>query len=350
MFEKIYIDAQNVALGIIGGTLIAFATTLHLMLFGRSTGMGSVFNSLVSCGHDASFRWKFGFFCGLLTGTYGIFMIFGHSLTIGNVTINLFDQQETAQEGVSTFGFALGGLLVGVGTRLGRGCISQHGVCGLPRLSLPSLVASLLFVATGMITATVRNYYPVMSSDLSLGKEAIEQFKTIGDFLYVLLLIYFAYDLNVNSLVIREKLETLACLFIGLVFGLGLSISGASRRTQALAFLNLANPEGWNPTLLITIATAIGVNFVTFNLILKQKPMFAETFEIHDNSIDWRTFVGPALYGIGWGLVGLSSGPAMVNSLLLMKMLAYLPFMAAGQLLADWVWPRRKVEKETKID
>jgi uncharacterized membrane protein YedE/YeeE len=322
------------------------------MLFGRTTGISSIFNSLVSCGHDSSFRWKFGFFCGLITGTYGIFMIFGHTLSIGNVIINLFDPQETAQQGLSTLGFALSGLLVGFGSKLGKGCVTEHAICGIPRLSLSSFISVLMLLSTGILTATLRTYYPLMLSDLTLGKEAIEQYKTIADFLYVLLLIYFAYDLNVNSLLFREKLETLACLFIGLVFGLGLSISGTSRRTQVLDFFNLASTDGWNPTLLITILTAIGVNVVTFNLILKQKPMFAASFEIPNNPINWKTIIGPAIYGTGWGLTGLSTGSAMVNVLLLMKMLAYLPFMAAGQLLADWVLPRKRTEpkKEMKFD
>jgi len=352
MLEKINIDSQAVVLAVIGGSLIAFATTLHLMLFGRTTGISSIFNSLLNCGHDSNFRWKFGFFCGLITGTYGIFMIFGHTLNIGNVVINLFDPHEIGQQGLSTFGFALGGLLIGFGSKLGKGCAIEHAICDLPTLSLSSFISVIILTGTGIITATLRGYYPIMISDLSLGKEAIEQYKTIADFLYVLLLIYFAYDLNVNSLLFREKLETLACLFIGLVFGLGFSISGTSRRTQALDFLNLANADGWNPTLLITILTAIGVNVVTFNLILKQKPMFAASFEIPNNLIDWKIIVGPAIYGIGWGLTGLSTGSAMVNGLLLMKMLAYLPFMAAGQLLADWILPRKKTEsnKEMKFD
>jgi uncharacterized membrane protein YedE/YeeE len=50
---------------------------------------------------------------------------------------------------------AASGLLVGVGTRLGGGCTSGHGVCGLSRLSLRSLVATLTFVATGMLTVTL---------------------------------------------------------------------------------------------------------------------------------------------------------------------------------------------------
>lgn len=54
----------------------------------------------------------------------------------------------------------LGGSLVGVGTSLANGCTSGHGVCGLPRLSLRSLVAVVLFMTTGVIMATFRYHYP----------------------------------------------------------------------------------------------------------------------------------------------------------------------------------------------
>ncbi len=345
MIGEIDIDAQNVVLAIIGGTLIAFATTLHLMLFGRLTAMSSIFNSLIKCDQQGGFRWKFGFFCGLLTGTYGVFMLFGHTLNAGNITIQLFDKQEDAQRGLSTLGFALGGFLVGFGSKLGNGCTSGHGVCGLPRLAPRSWIAVTVFLITGVLTATLRSYFPVLANSLSVGKEAAEQYKTIADFIFALLLIYFAYDLNVNSARLREKLETIACFFIGFVFGLGLSISGMCRRTRVLSFLSLPGIEvddqhhtrGWNPSLAVVLLTAVIVNLVTFNLILKQKPMFAGTFDIPNKPIEWKIFAGPAVFGIGWGLTGVCPGPAMVNVFLLMQMLAYLPFMAAGQLVADWV-------------
>lgn len=59
----------------------------------------------------------------------------------------------------------LGGLLVGVGTRLANGCTSGHGVCGLPRFSLRSLVAVIIFMIVAIITATIRFYYPYFNQN-----------------------------------------------------------------------------------------------------------------------------------------------------------------------------------------
>jgi len=356
MLRDIDIDAQNIVMGIIGGTLIAFASTLHLMLFGRLTGMSSIFNSLIKCDQNSGFRWKFGFACGLLAGTYGIFMIFGHTLTAGNISIQLFDKQEESQRGLSILGFVIGGFLVGFGTKLGNGCTSGHGVCGLPRFSPRSWIAVGMFLLFGIITATLRSYYPILSTNISVNKAFADQYKTIADFIFGLIIIYFIYDLNVSSASSREKMETIICAFIGFVFGLGLSLSGMIRRTRVLSFLSLTGIEideqhhtkGWNPTLAIVLLTAVGINMVTFNLILKQKPILAETFDIPQKQVDWKVFVGPAIFGIGWGLSGICPGPAMVNVFLILQMLAFIPFMAFGQVVADWIVAPKKITENKK--
>lgn len=353
------ISSQTVVLSIIGGSLIAFASTLHLLLFGRLTGMSSIFNSLIKLDMQSGFRWKLGFFCGLITGTYGIYMIFGHTINAANIGLQFFDKQEDAQRGLNMLGFAIGGLLVGFGTKLGNGCTSGHGVCGLPRFSLRSYIAVPIFMLAGIATATFRSFYPFFSTKESIGKEAADQYKTIADFLFALLIIYFAYDLNVSAGKLKEKLETIGCFFIGFIFGLGLTISGMCRRTRILSFLSLTGVEiddnhttkGWNPSLAFVVLAAVLINMITFNLILKRKPMFAEKFDIVQAGVDWKVFVGPAIFGVGWGITGFCPGPGMVNGFFLMQMLLYLIFMAAGQLLSDWLFPKKSTaQNPAKIE
>ena len=55
----------------------------------------------------------------------------------------------------------LGGLLVGFGTRLGGGCTSGHGICGIGRLSTSSIIATVIFVATGMLTVTILQQFGI---------------------------------------------------------------------------------------------------------------------------------------------------------------------------------------------
>jgi len=60
---------------------------------------------------------------------------------------------------LSIFGWIIAGLLVGVGTRMGGGCSNHHTVFGIPKLSFRSLMALLIFVASGMAVATLRDHY-----------------------------------------------------------------------------------------------------------------------------------------------------------------------------------------------
>jgi hypothetical protein len=59
---------------------------------------------------------------------------------------------------LSPLGFAIAGFLVGLGTKLGNGCTSGHGVCGIPRLSIRSTIAVVVFMGMGVLTATVKYY------------------------------------------------------------------------------------------------------------------------------------------------------------------------------------------------
>jgi uncharacterized membrane protein YedE/YeeE len=101
---------------------------------------------------------------------------------------------------------------------------------------------------------------------------------------------------------------------IGLTFGLGLVIAGMSNPAKVLNFLDLAAiPAGtWDPSLAFVLTGAIAVTFVGFRIVLKRKqPIFGEKFHLPTASdLDSRIFVGPAIFGIGWGLAGFCPGPA----------------------------------------
>ena len=86
-----------------------------------------------------------------------------------------FGPQEQITEYTSYFGFALGGLLVGFGTKLGNGCTSGHGLCGLARLSIRSFIAVIFFLISAMAIGTIRYY-------LTLGPFTDEQFNPQLDY------------------------------------------------------------------------------------------------------------------------------------------------------------------------
>ena len=101
---------------------------------------------------------------------------------------------------------------------------------------------------------------------------------------------------------------------IGLVFGLGLVVAGMSNPAKVLNFLDLgAIPSGqWDPSLAFVMAGAIAVTFIGYRLVLRRsQPIFGGAFHVPTSTdIDARIIVGPAIFGIGWGLAGFCPGPA----------------------------------------
>jgi uncharacterized membrane protein YedE/YeeE len=101
---------------------------------------------------------------------------------------------------------------------------------------------------------------------------------------------------------------------IGLVFGLGLVVAGMSDPAKVLNFLDLgAIPTGgWDPSLAFVMGGAIAVAFTGFRLVLRREhPIFGSKFHLPTaTDIDARIVIGPAIFGIGWGLVGFCPGPA----------------------------------------
>ena len=109
-----------------------------LISVGRVAGIsGIVWGSIT--GPDRNWRWLF--LAGLLLG--------------GTVTHMVIGQSIPAPSSAPLWLLAMSGMLVGIGTRMGGGCTSGHGVCGLTRFSRRSLVATLTFMATGFATATI---------------------------------------------------------------------------------------------------------------------------------------------------------------------------------------------------
>jgi uncharacterized membrane protein YedE/YeeE len=102
---------------------------------------------------------------------------------------------------------------------------------------------------------------------------------------------------------------------IGLIFGLGLLISGMSDPAKVLNFLDLAGIGSgtWDPSLAFVMAGAIAVTFVGYGWVLRRpQPFFGEKFHLPTRQeLDLRIMTGPAIFGLGWGLAGFCPGPAL---------------------------------------
>lgn len=132
---------------ILGGLLIGLSAALLLFLLGRVAGISSVAWRAVTC--RQSYRidqqaWRVLFIFGLVAGTWAV-----HQFT--NIAI------PAAPSGNSVMA-VVAGLLVGFGTKLGSGCTSGHGICGLANFSKRSLVATCTFMAAGFVTVYIMRH------------------------------------------------------------------------------------------------------------------------------------------------------------------------------------------------
>ncbi|MEM9620938.1 MAG: YeeE/YedE family protein [Pseudomonadota bacterium] len=108
-------------------------------------------------------------------------------------------------------------------------------------------------------------------------------------------------------------MNILAACVAGIVFGIGLSVSGMTNPANVLAFLTLTS--GWQPHLMLVMGSALGVAAVGYNWVLRRaKPLYAEQFQLPiQRHIDGRLIAGSVLFGIGWGLSGYCPGPALIS-------------------------------------
>jgi len=136
-------------------------------------------------------------------------------------------------------------------------------------------------------------------------------------------------------------LTSFICAYI---FGLGLFISGMIQPSKVLGFLDVfAIPAGrWDPSLAVVMATGLAVTGVGYALIRPRPPLFdAQSRWPTATAIDRPLLLGAALFGIGWGLVGLCPGPAIVDLATLSPgVIVFVVAMAIGMAAHDF-WQRR---------
>ncbi|MCV2402760.1 YeeE/YedE family protein [Marinomonas sp. C2222] len=126
---------------LLGGALIGLATLIYLLCLGRVTGVSGILsNALFKSDRLAPAL----FIIGLIVGgaSYG----------------SLVEQTVAFPETRSPILLIISGLLVGYGTRLGGGCTSGHGVCGISRLSGRSIIATVTFMATAILTVFISSF------------------------------------------------------------------------------------------------------------------------------------------------------------------------------------------------
>jgi uncharacterized protein len=128
-------------------------------------------------------------------------------------------------------------------------------------------------------------------------------------------------------------MRNIIALAVGLVFGLGLCVSGMTEPTKVLGFLDLAG--NWDPSLAFVMGGALAIAFVAFGLArgrrvaLDGEPMQMPTAR----AVNPPLIVGSLIFGVGWGLAGICPGPAIVDvGFLNPRALVFVAAMACGML------------------
>jgi uncharacterized protein len=129
--------------GFIGGLLVGLSAVLMILLNGRIAGISGIVAGLLS-GKGSEVGWRAVFIAGLLLGAFIYILATGGALPV------------YIQASLPVM--IIAGLLVGFGTRLGSGCTSGHGVVGIARFSKRSIVATLVFFVTAIITVFVTHH------------------------------------------------------------------------------------------------------------------------------------------------------------------------------------------------
>ena len=132
---------------LIGGMLIGLSAAVLMLGTGRVAGVSGIFGRLPEMGSDLI--WRVVFLAGLVAGAW---------LTAQMGWID--GQVRPGFTGAYAWvGLVVAGLAVGVGTRFGGGCTSGHGICGMSRFSVRSIVAVLVFMVVGFVTASLMGVF-----------------------------------------------------------------------------------------------------------------------------------------------------------------------------------------------
>ncbi len=136
-------DLTDALFGLAGGILIGLSAALLLLANGRIAGISGISGSLVALKLPASWSENLTFLAGLIAAPAA------YALMVSPPAINITSSLPL---------LIAGGVLVGIGSRLGSGCTSGHGVCGMSRLSKRSILATLTFMGVAILTVTISRH------------------------------------------------------------------------------------------------------------------------------------------------------------------------------------------------
>ncbi|WVF70332.1 hypothetical protein IAT40_005122 [Kwoniella sp. CBS 6097] len=328
-----------------GGYLLHLASSSLLEDNGRVFGISGILSGAIFGPREG---WRWAVVGGLLVGPLLGVLTGGDAFFPGN------GLESVMKAGIGRL--VVAGALVGFGSRLGSGCTSGHMLCGVSRLSPRSLVATITFFTTAAITANLAPLPYSTPEPVLLASETsafavhpasfspstfLAMFSTIA----IAKLAQHAlrrYLLSLKRLPSTGSLARASPYFLnGVIFALGLSFSGMTDPRKVLGFLRFpqarAHAQDFDPSLAMVMLGGLLPNTIHYARITRTsnakdkdrtdvkhdtdndtkrlRPKYLwETWRVPNGSeIDWRLVIGSAVFGVGWGLLGICPGPALVN-------------------------------------
>jgi uncharacterized membrane protein YedE/YeeE len=290
---------------IVGGTTLGLSTLFFRVVFGRVLGISGIFGRIFDNIPDKT--WRICFTLGL----------FSAGVMLPSTPTSLTTDTKM---------LVAAGALVGFGTNMGSGCTSGHGLVGLARFSLRSWVAVPVFMMSGMMTRmfmtteTFTTVAPVIVNEISLRTEYL-----LGSVLGIFGLAYLSapFFKETNHV---NWLTDIYSFAIGGMFGLGLIVGGMTQPQKVFEFLQfpslfLSRPEdayaSFDPSLMILMMAGM-LPSLLLNPVIEnrlEEPLLAKEHCMPSKTqITWRLVVGAAVFGVGWGLVGVCPGPGIVQA------------------------------------
>lgn len=226
--------------------------------------------------------------------------------------------------------YIIGGFLVGVGTRIGNGCTTGHGICGIARFSPRSFVATCTFTGMSILTQFVTSPLRKWASLTSFLRTSTPPYShpwASALFTTAVCMAAIARPIPVAQTHEQQKEHAIAhsksfgAALSGVLFALGLSISGMTKTSKIHDFLCLSGfaNNTYDPTLMTVMASGIFASWLSYQMlsgwsVFQHKKALVDSpvclpkgsaFSVPTNTvIDRKLVLGAAIFGTGWGLTG----------------------------------------------
>jgi uncharacterized membrane protein YedE/YeeE len=294
---------------------------------------------------DATQQWKLAFLSSLLVTSY-VFLL-PH-----------LDMNRIAATASTTtpLAYAISGLLVGFGTKLGNGCTSGHGICGLARLSKRSFTAVCSFMGAAVVSTMATTSLPffqfLRTTEPITPTYVSPSIMTSIIGLFVGTTLYQAWRKRSEdkSFPVEETQKRVPGAIAGALSAVGFVISTMVYPDAVRDFLNLNGiMDGtWNPTLMMVMGGAVLPSFLAYQFVPQhsvmktcpklEKPLTGGKYNVPTNtSIDRQLIIGTLAFGAGWGITGACPGPAVLLAMtgLSGMVLQYWPAFYIGSRLGE---------------